>query len=67
MRLVWTAGNPHAYNISVPLVQVAACALRDSKVGHAIVVEVHKLSGGYKLGAYVLPVYIKLPNTDISF
>lgn len=51
VRLVWTAANPHAYNISVPLVQVSACELRDSKAGHAIVLEVHKLSGGYKLGA----------------
>lgn len=59
IRLVWHANLAENFNVSIPYLQIKAIKVRDSKFGHALVVETSPRSGGYILGFRVDP-YEKL-------
>lgn len=59
VRLVWHANLAENFNVSIPYLQIAAIKVRDSKFGHALVVETTSSSGGYILGFRIDP-YEKL-------
>lgn len=59
IRLVWHANLAENFNVSIPYLQIKAIKVRDSKFGHALVVETTPRSGGYVLGFRVDP-YEKL-------
>lgn len=59
IRLVWHANLAENFNVSIPYLQIKAIKVRDSKFGHALVVETSARSGGYILGFRVDP-YEKL-------
>jgi len=59
VRLVWHANLAENFNVSIPYLQIKAIKVRDSKFGHALVVETTARSGGYILGFRVDP-YEKL-------
>jgi len=59
VRLVWHANLAENFNVSIPYLQIKAIKIRDSKFGHALVVETTAASGGYILGFRVDP-YDKL-------
>lgn len=55
VRIVWHANLAENFNVSIPYLQIKAIKVRDSKFGHALVVETSPLSGGYILGFRVDP------------
>lgn len=59
VRLVWHATLAENFNVSVPYLQIKGIKVRDSKFGHALVIETTPSSGGYILGFRVDP-YDKL-------
>ncbi len=59
IRLVWHANLAENFNVSIPYIQIKGIKVRDSKFGHALVVETTARSGGYILGFRVDP-YDKL-------
>jgi len=59
VRLVWHANLAENFNVSIPYLQIKAIKVRDSKFGHALVIETSPRSGGYILGFRVDP-YDKL-------
>mmetsp|Transcript_20285 Transcript_20285/g.28509 ORF Transcript_20285/g.28509 Transcript_20285/m.28509 type:complete len:318 (-) Transcript_20285:545-1498(-) len=60
VRLVWHANLAENFNISIPYLQIKAIKIRDSKFGHALVIETSAAyAGGYVLGFRVDP-YEKL-------
>jgi Bardet-Biedl syndrome 5 protein len=59
VRIVWHANLAENFNVSIPYLQIKAIKVRDSKFGHALVVETSPRSGGYILGFRVDP-YEKL-------
>ncbi len=59
VRLVWHANLAENFNVSIPYLQIKAIKVRDSKFGHALVIETSPRSGGYILGFRVDP-YEKL-------
>ncbi len=56
VRLVWHANLAENFNVSIPYLQIKAIKLRDSKFGHALVIETTQRSGGYILGFRIDPV-----------
>lgn len=50
VRLVWHAEKAQSYNASLPYVQMRSIALRESKFGRTLVIELTKRAGGYVLG-----------------
>lgn len=63
VRLVWHANLAENFNISIPYLQIKAIKIRDSKFGHALVIETSTASGGYVLGFRVDP-YEKLKEVN---
>ena len=59
IRLVWHANLAENFNVSIPYLQIKNIKVRDSKFGHALVVETSTRSGGYILGFRIDP-YEKL-------
>lgn len=59
VRVVWHANLAENFNVSIPYLQMKAIKVRDSKFGHALVIETTASSGGYILGFRVDP-YEKL-------
>lgn len=59
VRLVWHANLAENFNVSIPYLQMKTIKVRDSKFGHALVVETSASSGGYILGFRIDP-YEKL-------
>lgn len=59
VRVVWHANLAENFNVSIPYMQMKAIKVRDSKFGHALVIETTQASGGYILGFRVDP-YEKL-------
>jgi Bardet-Biedl syndrome 5 protein len=55
VRLVWHANLAENFNVSIPYLQMQAIKVRDSKFGHALVIETSPKSGGYVLGFRVDP------------
>uniref|UniRef100_A0A914DYB2 Bardet-Biedl syndrome 5 protein homolog n=1 Tax=Acrobeloides nanus TaxID=290746 RepID=A0A914DYB2_9BILA len=55
IRIVWYASMNPNYNVSIPYLQLKSCRVRDSKFGHALVVETSIQSGEYILGFRVDP------------
>jgi len=55
VRLVWHANLAENFNVSIPYLQIKAIKVRDSKFGHALVIETSPRSGGYILGFRVDP------------
>jgi len=55
VRCVWFANMNESFNVSVPYLQMSVVQLRDSKFGHAIVIETLKSASGYILGFRVDP------------
>lgn len=55
VRLVWHANLAENFNVSIPYLQMKAIKIRDSKFGHALVIETSPKSGGYVLGFRVDP------------
>lgn len=56
---MWHANLAENFNVSIPYMQIKAIKVRDSKFGHALVVETTARSGGYILGFRIDP-YEKL-------
>lgn len=56
IRLVWHANLAENFNVSIPLMQIKVAKLRDSKFGHALVIETTPRSGGYILGFRIDPM-----------
>jgi Bardet-Biedl syndrome 5 protein len=56
VRLVWHANLAENFNVSIPYLQIKAIKVRDSKFGHALVIETSARSGGYILGFRIDPV-----------
>lgn len=73
VRLVWHANLAENFNVSIPYLQIDAIKIRDSKFGHALVVETSKSSGGYILGfrmdphARLLEVYQEIKTLHDVF
>lgn len=63
VRLVWHANLAENFNISIPYLQIKAIKIRDSKFGHALVIETSTASGGYVLGFRMDP-YEKLQEVN---
>lgn len=59
VRLVWHANLAENFNVSIPYLQIKGIKVRDSKFGHALVIETSSRSGGYILGFRIDP-YEKL-------
>lgn len=55
IRLVWHANLAENFNVSIPYIQIKAIKIRDSRFGHALVIETTQRSGGYILGFRVDP------------
>ena len=62
VRLVWHANLAENFNVSIPYQQIKVLKLRDSKFGHALVIETSARSGGYILGFRMDPMEV-LTNT----
>jgi Bardet-Biedl syndrome 5 protein len=56
VRLVWHANLAENFNVSIPYLQIKGIKLRDSKFGHALVIETTQRSGGYILGFRIDPI-----------
>ena len=56
VRLVWHANLAENFNVSIPYMQVKVVKVRDSKFGHALVIETMARSGGYVLGFRIDPM-----------
>ncbi len=56
IRLVWHANLAENFNVSIPYLQIKGIKLRDSKFGHALVIETSQRSGGYILGFRIDPL-----------
>lgn len=39
IRVVWYASLNPMYNVSIPFLQLRSCRVRDSRFGHALVIE----------------------------
>jgi len=50
VRVVWFATLNPLYNVSIPYLQLKSCRVRDSRFGHALVLETSLQSGEYILG-----------------
>ena len=59
IRCVWYANLAENFNVSIPYIQINSIKVKDSKFGHALVIETSKQSGGYILGFRIDP-YDKL-------
>jgi len=55
VRIVWHANLAENFNVSMPYLQIKTIRIRDSKFGHALVIETSRESGGYILGFRVDP------------
>jgi len=83
VRLVWHANLAENFNVSIPYLQIKTTKVRDSKFGHALVVETSSRSGSYILGFRIDPsdklnevykeiktlheVYSNTPNFGIKY
>ena len=56
VRLVWHANLAENFNVSIPYMQIRVIKVRDSKFGHALVIETSPRSGGYILGFRMDPM-----------
>jgi Bardet-Biedl syndrome 5 protein len=56
VRLVWHAQLAENFNVSIPYLQIKLIKVRDSKFGHALVIETSARSGGYVLGFRIDPL-----------
>ena len=56
VRLVWHANLAENFNVSIPYMQIKVVKVRDSKFGHALVIETMARSGGYVLGFRIDPM-----------
>lgn len=61
VRMVWHANLAENFNVSIPYLQIKSIKIRDSKFGHALVIETSSKSGGYILGFRIDP-YEKLQD-----
>uniref|UniRef100_A0A915PCW3 Bardet-Biedl syndrome 5 protein homolog n=1 Tax=Meloidogyne floridensis TaxID=298350 RepID=A0A915PCW3_9BILA len=55
IRVVWYAALNPQYNVSIPYLQLKSCRIRDSRFGHALVLDTSLQSGEYILGFQVKP------------
>ncbi|KAI1721256.1 bardet-Biedl syndrome 5 protein [Ditylenchus destructor] len=55
IRVVWYASLNPMYNVSIPFLQLRSCRVRDSRFGHALVIETSLQSGEYILGFRIDP------------
>uniref|UniRef100_A0A915D7C6 BBSome complex member BBS5 PH domain-containing protein n=1 Tax=Ditylenchus dipsaci TaxID=166011 RepID=A0A915D7C6_9BILA len=55
IRIVWYASLNPLYNVSIPFLQLRSCRVRDSRFGHALVLETSLQSGEYILGFRIDP------------
>ncbi|XP_031624811.1 Bardet-Biedl syndrome 5 protein homolog [Contarinia nasturtii] len=55
VRVIWYADINETFNISLPHMQIASIKIRDSKYGHALVIQTLETGGGYTLGFRVDP------------
>ncbi|KAL3118539.1 hypothetical protein niasHT_000304 [Heterodera trifolii] len=55
IRVVWYAALNPQYNVSIPFLQLRSCRIRDSRFGHALVLETSLRSGEYILGFQIKP------------
>ena len=60
VRLVWHANLAENFNVSIPYMQIKVVKVRDSKFGHALVIETMARSGGYVLGFRIDPMDVLL-------
>jgi len=56
IRLVWHASLAENFNVSIPYLQIKSLKIRDSKFGHALVIETTSRSGAYVLGFRMDPL-----------
>lgn len=54
--MVWHANLAENFNVSIPYLQIRVIRVRDSKFGHALVLETTGRSGGYILGFRIDPM-----------
>ena len=52
---MWHANLAENFNVSIPYLQMKTIKVRDSKFGHALVIETSPKSGGYILGFRIDP------------
>lgn len=56
VRVVWHANLAENFNVSIPYLQIKSVKVRDSKFGHALVIETSARSGAYILGFRIDPL-----------